>query len=377
MKVCVVCDVLGEPNNGTTIATLNLIRFLIKQGHEVKVVSNDFEKAGLPEEVQCKLPTLNLGHLANKIIEDNGVSLAFADTKVLEEAMSWADVVHVQMPLLIGMTAAKIARKLDKPLTASFHCQAENVSAHVGLQNNTHVSKLIYKSFYHSLYRYCDCVHYPTLFIKKLFEKSCGHKTCAYVISNGVNSIYVNKNQERKNDKFTIVSTGRFSTEKAQELTIKAVSMSKYKDNIRICFAGEGPLKGKYEELAKKLGVDADFSFYTRDQLVDLLNKGDLYIHSAFIEIEAISCIEAICCGMVPVINNAKRSATKYFALDDKSLFRENNPRSLSRKIDFWYENPELKAEYVEKYRVMSKQFEQEECMHMMESMLQDAVKLH
>ena len=28
MKITVICDVLGQPNNGTTIATLNLIRYL-------------------------------------------------------------------------------------------------------------------------------------------------------------------------------------------------------------------------------------------------------------------------------------------------------------------------------------------------------------
>lgn len=28
MKITIVCDVLGEENNGTTIAAMNLIRFL-------------------------------------------------------------------------------------------------------------------------------------------------------------------------------------------------------------------------------------------------------------------------------------------------------------------------------------------------------------
>ena len=41
MNVTIVCDVLGEPNNGTTIATLNLIRHLTEKGHNVNVVSTD------------------------------------------------------------------------------------------------------------------------------------------------------------------------------------------------------------------------------------------------------------------------------------------------------------------------------------------------
>lgn len=33
MKILVVCDVLGKENNGTTIAAMNLIRYLKSRGH--------------------------------------------------------------------------------------------------------------------------------------------------------------------------------------------------------------------------------------------------------------------------------------------------------------------------------------------------------
>lgn len=41
MKIVVVCDVLGEENNGTTIAAMNLIRHLKSQGHEVRILCAD------------------------------------------------------------------------------------------------------------------------------------------------------------------------------------------------------------------------------------------------------------------------------------------------------------------------------------------------
>ena len=46
MKVAVICDVLGQANNGTTIAALNLIRTLRNKGHEVRVVCPDANRAG-------------------------------------------------------------------------------------------------------------------------------------------------------------------------------------------------------------------------------------------------------------------------------------------------------------------------------------------
>lgn len=377
MKITIACDVLGEANNGTSIATLNLIKFLIKRGHEVKVISNNFAKTGIPEENQYLLPTLNLGSFANSIIEKNGVSLAKTDTDLIYEVVKDCDLVHIQLPFMVGRATIKVAKELDKPITASFHCQAENVSVHVGLQNNLWVSRLIYKNFYSSVYKYCDCVHYPTEFIRRTFEKACHHKTNAYIISNGVNEIYKNHHEAKNHEGFIIASTGRLSHEKAQDVLIKAVSLSKHKDLIKLKFAGGGPLENEYKKLAASLNVDADFKLYSRSDLVDMLNQADLYVHSAFIEIEAISCIEAICCGLVPVISNAKRSATKAFALDNKSLFKEGNSQDLAKKIDFWIEHPDVKAEYVKKYEIMSKQFDQEECMKRMEDMMMQSLRLH
>ena len=72
-----------------------------------------------------------------------------------------------------------------------------------------------------------------------------------------------------------------------------------------------------------------------------MINIADLYVHPSEIEIEAISCLEAIKCGKVPVIANSPSCATKAFALDDRSLFRVNDARNLSDKIDYWFDHPE------------------------------------
>ena len=72
MTITIVCDILGEENNGTTIACMNLIRFLHAQGHTVRVVCADQDKAG--NECFYVVPELNL-YLLNPIVERNGVTL--------------------------------------------------------------------------------------------------------------------------------------------------------------------------------------------------------------------------------------------------------------------------------------------------------------
>lgn len=374
MIACIVCDILGEKNNGTTLAATNLIDYLRSKGHEVRVVCCDKDKNNL--ENYYVTPTLNLGTFCNKILEKNGVTPAKADESVLRKAIEGSDVVHLLIPFFLARRAVKIAKELNKPLTASFHCQAENVTAHVFMMNFPLANTLVYKNFYKHVYQYCDIIHYPTTFIRDVFEKET-HKTNAVVISNGVNEqFYKDVPSNRISDKFTIVCTGRYSKEKAQHLLIKATAKSKHRDDIKLVFAGAGPYENSLKKLSAKYGTDAEFRLFPRDELLSLLHGADLYVHTAIIEIEAIACLEAIVSGLIPVINNSPRSATKAFALDGINLFKLNDTNDLAAKIDFWYEHPELIKEYKARYKSIIANFDQKECMHKMEEMLLSAIEM-
>lgn len=374
MIACIVCDILGEKNNGTTLAATNLIDYLRSKGHEVRVVCCDKDKNNL--ENYYVTPTLNLGKFCNKILEKNGVTPAKADESVLRKAIEGSDVVHLLIPFFLARRAAKIAKELNKPITASFHCQAENVTAHVFMMNFPLANTLVYKNFYKHVYQYCDIIHYPTTFIRDVFEKET-HKTNAVVISNGVNEqFYKDVPSNRISDKFTIVCTGRYSKEKAQHLLIKATAKSKHRDDIKLVFAGAGPYENSLKKLSAKHGTDAEFKLFPRDELLSLLHGADLYVHTAIIEIEAIACLEAIVSGLIPVINNSPRSATKAFALDGNNLFKLNDTNDLASKIDFWYEHPELIKEYKARYKSIIGNFDQKECMHKMEEMLLSAIEM-
>ena len=80
MNITIVTDVLGAENNGTTVACMNLIRYLQSQNHNVKVLCPDQDKKGLPN--YYIVPKLSLGPL-NKIVEKNGVSLSKPKKKIV------------------------------------------------------------------------------------------------------------------------------------------------------------------------------------------------------------------------------------------------------------------------------------------------------
>ena len=376
MIVTVVCDVLGKENNGTTIAAMNLIRSLKAKGYEVRVVCPDKEYAG--KESFYVVPTLNLGPI-NGYIEKNGVSLAKVDKKIMFDAINGADVVHVMLPFSLGRAAVKICGQLNIPVTAGFHAQAENVSAHLKMRNFEPVNRIYYKSRWKKVYQYVDCIHYPTEFIRNVFEQNIRSATEGRVISNGVNKAFIADKpiMHERNGKFKIICTGRYSAEKRQSILIDAVALSKHKDDINVVFAGAGPLKEKLISRSEKKGINASFKFFGRDELIEELHTADLYVHTAEIEIEAIACLEAIASGLVPVIANSPKSATKGYALCDDNLFDYDSAASLAEKIDFWYEHPERVDGCLSMYSDFTKEIDYDVCMDKMENMLLDVVERH
>ena len=375
LTVTVVADVLGKENNGTTIACLNLVRYLRSQGDEVRVLCADEDRRG--QEGFYIVPTLDLGFALNKVFEKNEVVPAKGDAAVVEAALEGADVCHIMTPFFLGHAALKVCKSRGVPVTAGFHCQAENLTSHLFLINSGLANREFYNAVWAHFYRYVDCIHYPSQFIRDYFEASIGCKTPGAVVSNGVNDMYRPRRVEKPEwlrDKFVVLYIGRLAREKSHKILVKAVRYSKYKDKIQLMFAGCGPRKEQIMRCVRRCKIaPPSINFYSREELVDVINYSDLYCHPAEIEIEAISCLEAISCGLVPVISDSPRSATKAFALDENNLFACNDPKDLARKIDFWIEHPELKAEYARRYEGYAAQFDQAECMKKTRQILLDA----
>ena len=151
--------------------------------------------------------------------------------------------------------------------------------------------------------------------------------------------------------------------------------MSKYKDKIQLIFGGDGPLKNKYIKWGKKLPNQPILKFFKRDELIKTLNYCDLYVHPSDIEIEAIACIEAITCGLVPVISDSKESATPQFALDDRALFKAGDAEDLAKKIDYWLDNPKINEKEQKNYLEMAKKYEIDHCITKMIEMFKEAIE--
>ncbi len=371
MKILFVIDQLDSPNNGTTVSAMRFAQGLRQAGHIVYLAG-----CGKKGEFKYIFKPIHMMPIVSHIIRSQGMRFSMPNKKNMREIISKFDIVHFCTPFLLSASGLKLAKELNIPHTAAFHVQPENITYTLNLGKNDKVNDFIYGFFRDSFYNHFTHIHCPSNFIANEL-KNHGYTAKLHVISNGICSDfkYINVDKpENLKDKFVITMVGRYSNEKRQDILIDAISKSKYCNKIQLILAGKGPKEFSYKRRALSLPNYPIFDFYSKSELLNVLGYTDLYVHPADAEIEAISCMEAIACGNVPIISNSEKSATPQFALDRNSLFEAGNSSDLAEKIDFWIEHPEFKNEMSVKYAESMNKYRIEDSIKKMEEMFKDAI---
>jgi 1,2-diacylglycerol 3-alpha-glucosyltransferase len=370
MTITFICDVLGEENNGTTIATMNVIRALKAKGHNVRIVCADEDKKGQPG--YYIVPKINFGPFNGYVAKNGVVPASKKDEATIREALEGADICHFNFCGALSSHAVDIAHGMGIPCTASLHTQAENYTNHVGLMNAKFANDAWYHLLYKKLFSKVDAIHYPSQFIRDLFEKKNHFVSNGYVISNGIQKDFQPIPTEKPTpfkDKKVIVFTARYSKEKDHKILLKALRYSAYEKDIQLILPGAGPDMKSLQKWGKKLTNPPVLGFHSRQEMVSILNYADLYVHPSLIDIEPLSALEAMACGLTPVLSDSKRSSVRYFALDSRNLFRHNSKRDLASKIDYWLSHPEEKTANRAAYLSYVQQFDFATSMNRMEQM--------
>lgn len=370
MTIVLVVDVFDQLTNGTTMTAYRFAQMLRRWGHTVRVVStgNEDKDKYVVEEKYWPVAT----SLAHK----QGFAFAKVNETVFRQAFAGADVVHFLLPLPFEWKAMQIAKEMNIPCSAAFHLQPENVTYIIHMSQSKKLADGIYKLFRNTFYKNFKHIHCPSQFIADQLVKN-GYQAKMHVISNGVDDDFVppSKWPENKDGLFHILMVGRLSPEKRQKVLIDAVALSRHENKIQLHLAGKGPCKGSLVRRGQKLSNPPEFGFYSKEDLIELIYRNDLYVHASVIEIEAISCMEAFACGLVPIICNSNQSATPQFALDDRSLFRPDDPADLASKIDYWIEHPAEREKMSVLYAREGDQYRVEQSVLKTEQMFREVIQ--
>lgn len=109
-----------------------------------------------------------------------------------------------------------------------------------------------------------------------------------------------------------------------------------------------------------------------------LLQSCDLLCHPSIADLESVSVIEGMACGLVPVIAKSPQSAASQFALCPESLYEVGHPEQLAAHIDWWIEHPRELNEWGQTYADHTKEhYSVESSVHQFVQMERETIAAH
>jgi len=375
MVITVVMDQYGNHANGTTAAARHFVQQMRNRGHAVRVVTcvDDKEDPNIHLVKEVQFP----GFM--KLIYSHGMVFGKPDKKVLREAFNGADIVHIFLPFFLARASKKIADDMGIASFISFHLPPEHITQNIRLGRARFITNCIHLHW-RKMYNRFTHIHTPSEALKKILIRK-GYKSNIHVVSNGIHPDFTPKEIEKPlelKDKFVIVMSGRLAREKLQNVLIQAVANSKYNNKIQVILCGGGMREKALQKLGDKILANKPIiKFCTREELVNILNYADLYVHTSEVEAEAIACMEAFACGKVPIISDSELSATSQFARYPQNKFKNKNITDLTAKIEWFIENPDRLKEMSEEYAEYAKNFSLSICADRLEDILLRVIAEH
>ncbi len=385
MKILFVVNNVYATGNGLSASARRTAEYLRASGDDVKFLSgaNPDPNGPQPEFLlgEFKVP------IFDGLIKQQGYTFANRDREVIREAVRWADLVHLEEPFFLEMATARIAEEEGKPCTGTYHLHPENLfaSIHMGWEKALNTTTL--RLWRDAVFNKCLLVQCPTENVKERLVRY-HFKPELRVISNGL--LIEDRGEDADVNalvdptaRYHVLYIGRLSVEKDPFTLLRAMEFCRHRNDLQLIFAGRGPMEDKVKAEAQVLvekGIlphAPSFAFLPIGKLQALARKADLYVHCATIEVEGLSCLEAIGTGLVPIIAKAKLSATSQFALSPKSTFPAGNAKALATRIDDWLDHDENRKREAERYKALPEQYAIEKSIAELRQMFADALSLH
>jgi glycosyltransferase involved in cell wall biosynthesis len=370
MNIAMVTDAYNYGRGGD-VATIRLAEGLKKRGHVITVVSTKSVQKERFFQVKGFCPPN-----AKESFEKMDFLFGIPKKDVLRKAFADVDLVQIQHPFYLDYGAAKIAHAMKKPVIAAFHCQPQNILGTMGLEGPIK-ERIVAKLFNFLLFNRVPIVQCPSQFAADYLKKS-GCRSKLRVISNGIPDEYVATKQTRPDwfgDKMVILSIGRHALEKRPELIIQGLKRCKHADKIQLLLCGQGENTEALRALGASLPVKPFIQYISQQEKLVYLNTADLFVHASIVELESLSSLEAIGCGLPCLISDSSHSAASQFALDERFLFKADDADHLAAKLDYWYEHLDQLKNARKDALAMAVKYRFDTCLDQMEALYAEALR--
>ena len=367
MKILLVIDQYDDMSNEVAASAKVLVEQLKRNGHVVSILSTGKEA---PEKVV--LEEGGIPRMQRRFFEENHLITAKPDRRSMKRAIKGQDIVYFYYPFKVSEMGLELCEELHVPCVAGFYLFPEDIaSTRFGENRLYNKFRLFYNEFEHVL---CQ-----SEIIKAKLEEH-GFESKMHVISRGISEIYHYRRiekPERFQERVVITSLGSLSGEDNQETLIKAIKLSKYSKYIHLILEGQGAAQDRYEHLLNKLHVQYTLKAFDDNELRDVLSYTDLYVYTGDKLKIDIPTLKAIAMGNVPIINDCPESASKAIAIDERSLYSEDDEQDLANKIDYWIEHQTELGKMRDQYAKKADKYRLKESIELVEKLFAEAIQDH
>jgi len=374
LKIALFSDTYEEGYGGVTVYVRELSKFLINQGHEVKVFVWDSKNLTKEDREICE--TFPAIEVVKEVRGKAGIAPASITLKVKKFS---PDLIHNHSQYTMGMHAIAISKILRIPLINHYHMYLEKIILYLPflLQKTKKVTLYSIETFTKLFFNSGNMVITPTQVMKDYLKKIGVNKPIK-VVPFGIDLNKFKALEVKKDETFTFLHVGRLNKEKNINLLIERFYEFAKGKNVKLKIIGDGPEKKNIKEFIKEKKLENKveiLGWKKREELPLEYSSAHCFIMLSDSETFGIVVLEAMACGL-PIIG-ANEAAIPELVEDGINGFLVNikNKDSILDKMNQLYENPNLQIEFSKNSRIIAKKFEKNLVFKSLEDIYFDLVK--
>jgi 1,2-diacylglycerol 3-alpha-glucosyltransferase len=351
LNVAIVCDGIGDVVGGSFISTLRFGELLKARGHRIVFISSRSRTHPRTHEFRGikthRLPSVLVpwseGQLYLAIPFVNRLRSILRDEQI--------DIVHVMIPMPLGLAAVRVAKTMGLPVVMHSHTQPENIFMNSPQFPGRDALQRRFCAYLDWIYRQADVMIFPSDFSRRQFPGLSASKSI--VISNGVDRQRFRPTPpdafmcrfKLSRAKQRLMYLGRLHREKDVETLIRAMRiLLTLHRQAHLVIVGFGYEQPALERLARECDLTEDVTFcgFVPDEdLAAAYSACDLFVLPSLAELEGMAVLEAMSCGKPILVADAKDSAAIDFVEGNGLLFRARDPVHLAEQASRLLSNPE------------------------------------
>ena len=315
LRIAIVTETFPPEVNGVAMTLGRIVEGLLQLGHAVQVVrpkqSTELglePRAGLDEVLSKGVPLPAYGELRFGLPAKNRLTKLWRDNR--------PDVVHVATEGPLGWSAVAAARKLQLPVTSSFHTNFHSYSQHYGIG----LLKSPIETYLRKLHNRTQATMVPTqAMVQALRGRGFDN---VVLVARGVATQWFTPSRRSSalraqwgaSDKSLVVMlVGRLAKEKNVALVVTAFQaiLARVPD-ARLVLVGDGPLR---EALAQACPEAIFAGVRKGEELAAHYASADLFLFASLTETYGNVVPEALASGL-PVVSYAHAAASELIVND-------------------------------------------------------------